>query len=417
MPASRKQIAFLSLAAALMAVPAFAHGDIVVPQLADGRAGDGTTYKTKFDIMNLSQIERITKVKVLFFRQDGSALSLQTNQGTGSEFTLSLGRLQTLRLETLGNSSSLTAGYAIVRNTEITSIFSEDFEVSVSVFYEIGRGSAVIDTVSVPIGKPTIWFMVPVEIDTSKNLLSGFAIVNLDNVSNRIDLRLWQATTPSSSDPTDGGSVSITLSSKEQRARFLTESGLYPSKTTFKGALVGVAERPVAVLALLQTPSQDGLQYATLEVVPKDALRTSTYTYLRQSDTPGTNAISYGLDADIPQVDYYGNSDESLFWDVGYETQSSTSRRLQPRSNATVSSIGIRTPTQFDNITLEDLQAMSYSSTAISLSDGSSNLAVGHTFAIRTGLGRYAKVRIGDFITRGGDTTKRDLVLEIYVYR
>ena len=58
-----------------------------------------------------------------------------------------------------------------------------------------------------------------------------------------------------------------------------------------------------------------------------------------------------------------------------------------------------------------------YGTSAISLNDGSSNLTVGYAFAIKTGLGRYVKVHVGDIITRGSDTAKRDLALEVYVYR
>ena len=83
---------------------------------------------------------------------------------------------------------------------------------------------------------------------------------------------------------------------------------------------------------------------------------------------------------------------------------------------------------QFDNVTLSDLQAgkitltsstitFTYGTSAISLNDGSSNLTVGYAFAIKTGLGRYVKVHVGDIITRGSDTAKRDLALEVYVYR
>jgi hypothetical protein len=390
------------------AIPALAHGDIIVPQVADGSGSDGTRYKTKFDISNLSQVEKITKVKVIFSRQDGTAWSLGTNQGTGSEFTLSLGPLQTIRIETNGT-ASLTAGYAVIRNPEITTVFSEDFEVSVTAFYEVSRSSGVVDTVSVPTSQPTVWFAVPVETDTAANILSGLAIVNLDPSSaNRVELRLWQATSPSSGNPTDLGTVTFTMSAREQRARFLNETGLYPNRTTYKGLLVGITEKPVAILALLQTPAGGSVQYATLAATRKDALRTSTYMYLRQG---------FALDADIPQSDYFGNTDENLFWDVLYETQSNTQRRLLPQSGAQVSSIGIRTDTQFDNLTLEELQAMSYSTTAVSLNDGSANLAAGYTFAIRTGLGRYAKVHVGEIVTRVSDTTKRDLVLEMYVYR
>ena len=175
----------------------------------------------------------------------------------------------------------------------------------------------------------------------------------------------------------------------------------------------------MAVLALLQTPTTGGVQYATLVATNKDALRTSTYMYLRQG---------FALDADVPQSDYFGNVDEDLFWDVLFETISTTSRRLTPQSGATIASIGALTDDQFDNVTLSDLQAgkitltsstitFTFGTSAISLDNSSANLAVGYAFAIKTGLGRYVKVHVGDVITRGSDTTKRDLALEIYVYR
>src|SRR5437867_8208745 len=165
----------------LGAVPVFARGDKVIPQMADGQG----VIRTKFDITNLSPRQRITKVKVLFFHQDGSAWTIATNQGTASEIPLSLGLNQTIRIETLANTPVQTAGYAIVRNSETTnSTYADDFEVSVSVYYEILSGSNVVDTVSVPVGDPTVSWIFPVEIDLSRSLYTGFAIVNLSNSTN-----------------------------------------------------------------------------------------------------------------------------------------------------------------------------------------------------------------------------------------
>src|SRR5688572_18907386 len=260
---------FLAVLVFLVSVlPALAHGDSVVPQVADG-AG---VIRTKFDFTNLSPVERITKVKILFFRQDGSAWSIPTNLGTASEFTLSLGRFQTLRIETLATTSPSTSGYAIIRNSELTTIFDEDFEVATTVYYEILSGSNVVDTVSVPMGQPALSFIIPVEIDSSKNLFTGFAIVNLTGSSNNVQLKLWKASTPSSSDATDDGTVTFTLNANEQRARYLNESEFFPTKTTFKGMLLGFSALPVAILGLLQTSTPAGPQYATLVPAYEDTL-------------------------------------------------------------------------------------------------------------------------------------------------
>lgn len=401
----------LALLASLISVlPAFAHGDSVVPQVADG-AG---VIRTKFDFTNLSPVERISKVKILFFRQDGSAWSVATNQGTASEFTLSLGRFQTLRIETLGTTSPTISGYAIIRNSEITTIYDEDFEVATTVYYEVLSGSNVVDTVSVPMGQPALSFVFPVEIDSSKNLFTGFAIVNLAGSSNNVQLKLWKASTPSSSDATDDGTVNFTLNANEQRARYLNESEFFPTKTSFKGMLLGFSAKPVAILGLLQTSTPGGPQYATLVPAYEDTLRKDTYMHLRQE---------FPLDGDIPISDYFNNADDRFPWDLLYESQSNTSRRLVPQNGALFSAMSTLTETQFDDVTLEQLKARTYSTSNIDLSDGSTNLVRGFAFAIKTALGRYVKIRIAEVYTLdrirsdGSTRVNKDLALEILVYR
>jgi hypothetical protein len=435
---SRKPLVSILLAvAAILAVrvpTADAHGDTIVPQVADGLNTDGTRFKTKFDISNLSadvstSDESITDLRVLFFHQDGTPWSIGTNQGTGSDFTFSLYPFQTLRIETLGTGANLVSGYAIVRNLAGTSTYSDGFKVSVSVFYEISRSSGVIDTVSVPATEATNWFTVPIETDTVNNLLSGLAIVNLDTgSSNRVRLKLWEAVSPSSGpprpDPTDTNQfVSFTLNAKEQRARFLNETGLYPNRTRVKGLLEGISDRPVAVVALLQTPSSTGVQYATLTATRRDTLRTNSFLYLKQATTLSNGRIlQWGLNADGPEIDYFGQFNEGLDllvprWDVTYDTITTTQRQLTAQSGAQLSIIGIRNTTDFDRLSLSDLQGRTYSSSPISLNDSSANFAVNFAFAIKTNLGRYAKVRIGDIITDGADSTLRHLVLEVLTFR
>ncbi len=391
-----------------LAGPLYAHGDKVIPQVADGATPDGQVFRTRFDITNLGPepATRITKVKVLFFQQNGSPWTIATNQGTASQINLDLGAFQTIRIETLG-SGSLTAGYAIVQNLENTTIFAEDYDVAITAYYEIRKGNVATETISVPVGQPTVAWVFPAETDLSRELLTGFAIVNLANTSNEVTLRLWRATTPTSGNASDAGTATLVLDPNQQRARFLNESGLFPGVTNFRGMVLGTSEKPVSILALLQTPSTPpDKQYATLVPAYADALRRNTAMYLRQG---------LPLDADIPVSDYFGNANDSAPWDILYETVSTTSRRLAPKSGAAFAIIGQKSDVEFDDdVTITYLRSLSYTSSNLDLSDGSANLQSGFTFAVRTGLGRYVKIRIREVVQRG---TERDLALEIYVYR
>jgi hypothetical protein len=390
-----------------VALPLCARGDKVIPQVPDGIGGDGSVWKTKFDITNLGPTTgtRITNVKLLFFHQNGTPWTIGTNVGTVSEITLDLGAFQTIRIETSA-ATALTSGYAILRNLEPSNEFSEDYEVAITVFYEISRGGGIIDTVSVPVGQPTMSWVFPVETETARNLVTGFAVVNLSGAPNTLTLSLWRATTPTSGNATQQQQIDITLDANEQRARFLNESSLFPNVTSFKGMLLGQADRPVSILALLQTPAPGGVQYATLVPAYQDALRRNTAMYLRQG---------FPLDADIPVSDYIGNAEDTLPWDLLYETQSTTARRLMTRSGAAFSVIGSRSAEQFDNdVSITFLRGLTYDTNPIDLSDNSANLVSGFTFAIRTALGQYVKVRIAEVINRGSEF---DLALEMYVYR
>ncbi len=391
-----------------LAAPLFAHGDKVIPQVANGIATDGQVYRTRFDITNLGPdpSTRITKVSVVFCQSNGSRWSLATNQGTTSQIDLDLGAYQTIRIETLGT-GSLTSGYAIVRNLENTTIFAEDFEVAITAYYEVRKGSVVTESVSVPIGQPTVAWLFPAETDISRELLTGFAIVNLVNSTNTVTLKLWSASAISSGDATDAGTASFVLSANQQQAKFLNQAGLFPGVTDFRGMVVGTSEKPVAILALLQTPSTPpNKQYTTLVPAYTDALRRNTAMYLAQG---------LPLDADLPVSDYFENEDDQSPWDILYETVSTTARRLAPMNGATFAVIGQLSDTQFDDdVNISDLQDLSYTSNNIDLSDGSSNLQSGFTFGVKTGLGRYVKIRIREVVTRG---TERDLALEIYVYK
>jgi hypothetical protein len=396
-----------------LAAPAFAHGDKVIPQVADGvNPGDGTVFRTKFDITNLDPSNTLSKVTLLFRQQDGKDWTVATNLGTGSQIPLNLGPRQTVRIETLGT-ASLKAGYAIVRNLENTTAVPDDYDVAITVFFEIARGGAVIDTISVPVGQPTAYWTFPVQTEISQNLVTGFAIVNLADNSISVKLDLFQAGATPSSAATFYDTFTLTLNKKEQRAVYLNQ--LFPSLSSFRGTLEaesfdtdvteGRVTKPVAVVALLQTPTPTGLQYATMVPTYFDYLVRNSAVLLVQG---------YPLDADMTVSDYL--AEDSRPWDILFEYSSSNSaqRALAAQNGASLATIGSRDPTAFDSLSLTDLRALTYTLESIDMSDGSSNLQTDFTFAVKTNLGRYAKIRISRVITEG---TARNLGLEAYVYR
>jgi hypothetical protein len=408
----------------LRTVPALAHEDKIVPHVVNGLLGD-QRLRTKFDITNLGPDSStpITKVKVLFKQTSGAAWTIETDQGTVSELTLNLGSLQTIRITTLGN-GAYAQGYAIVRNLEGTSGYAEDYQVAITVYYEVLSGSNVIETVSVPLGQQTVSFGFPVEIDTTNTSKTntGFAIADLSGAQNKINLQLYQGTSPTQSIPnpasTLGGEASINLLANEKQARMLYESALFPAVGKFKGMLFGQSQGPVAILGLLVTPVPTGFQYATMAPAYIDSLRRNTYMYLPQG---------FSLDADLPVVDYMHNESDpiddflELPWDLLYQTNTSdptgASRWLVPQRGATFSIIGVKDFSQFDGITQETLRGLTYTTDSIDMTDGTaSHLTLNFAFAIKTGLGRYVKVRVIDFVGYS-DSKYMDLMLEIFVYK
>jgi hypothetical protein len=134
----------------------------------------------------------------------------------------------------------------------------------------------------------------------------------------------------------------------------------------------------------------------------------------------------YALDADLPVVDYLRlpNDPSDVIietpWDLLLKTTPSdntgATRSLVPQQGATLCPIGVNDGSQFDGITQDTLRGLTYTTGSINLSDGSANLQLGFTFAIKTGLGRYVKVRIRDYVGYS-DSSYKDFMLEIFVYK
>jgi hypothetical protein len=400
------------------AIPGLARGDMVIPQVADG-----PEFHTKFDLINVSSRQSISNSRLHFLDQNGKDWSLSILMGntllTGSSFALNLAPRQTLRVETLGKSPSTASGYAVIEDNEPGwSNSPQDYALGISVYYEVYSGGRVVDTVSVPVGDPTSLGTFPVQIDQSAQLLTGIAIVNRSAGSNPMTINLFSA------DGSSSGSATVTLTPGQQKAEFLHEH-LFQGLSTFKGMAEFVCDGPVAILALLQTQTSNGVQYATLVPVNKEALRPNSTVILPQATTPSIPVMP--LDVDTLTVDYFrmrdSNSHEDYSWDLTYEYTGSdvTARYLKAAYGAAISPLSgdYSSSDAFDSISLTSLKSLNFSTAVIDLSDRSGNLRTGFAFAVKTEEGRYAKARIRDIYLApdASGNQFKDLFLEVYVFK
>jgi hypothetical protein len=394
------------------AIPVFGHSDRIITHLVDGLSPDGTGYRTKIDVVNLGPWRAdgsltLKNTRIYFYQENGQPWSLTTNLGAGNQFPLDLQSAATLRIETLAK-GALAGGYAVVRSLEQTTAYAEDLDIGITAYYEVITAGKVVDTVSVPIGQPTVSCVFPAQNNAPENMLTGLAVLNLAEAANTLKIQLVDANGKGRGEP-----VNLTLdaaagvNSRVKRALFLNQ--LFPGSDSFKGSVYLTASGPVSVLVLLQSQInlQTGtlLQYATLVPSYLDTLRTNTFMYLPQG---------FPLDADIPVVDYTNNTGDPTPWDLVY----SSSRRLTVQPGAAVAPIGMAAKDNafFDKtLTQEYLRGLPYSQNTIDLT----YVGIGYGFAVRTGLGRYVKVRVADVIRVGypDGTVLQDLALEVYVYR
>jgi hypothetical protein len=395
----------------------FSRGDKLIPQVVDGPG-----WATKFDITNVSTSSDgniLGTMRLAFYHNDGTAWVLQTNQGTGSNFTLTLHARQTLRVETLGASASVSAGYAVVYDEEPqNSAFSEDFVLGISVYYVVLNGASVVDTVTIFVPPPTALAKLPVQVDDSKGINSGIAIANWAKASNSVKVDLYNES------GVKYGSSTLTLKSGEQQAMYLNNESLFPGLTSYKGMIEITATGPVVVLGLLETRASDTTpRYSTLLPVDMESLRRNSYMVLLQADTDDNPYMP--LDLDYMVSDFYrvtGNPD-GYSWDLEYRygstsnTSDTSTRYLRVFNGATISALsGTYNGAQFDAISLPDLKGLTYSTSDVDLSG--SNLYEQRAFAVKTDLGNYAKIRIFRIInTTANGLPYRDLILEVVIYR
>ncbi len=412
----RRVFILVGFAFFLQAAPALSRGDKCIPQIADG-----SNIRTKIDLANVSPAQQIGNFSLRFFRQDGSPWTISCKVGavtsSASQLALTLGPREVVRIETSGASSPTTSGYAIIEDNEpANSVYSMDYVLGVSAYYEVTGPSGIIDTVGVPTVQPTALGTFPVEVTGSKGVYTGMAIVNLAGAGNSIRIDLYPSTAGTAS------SVTLVLDAGRQRAEFLHEN-LFPALKTqdFKGIAELKASGPVAILTLLQTQTSSGVQYSTLAATDREALRRNTYMYVPEANYSTATSPPMPVDVDNFTVDFYQTSagDESYSWDLVYRGVDSKTRRLEPVNGAAFAILGIKDDNAIDSVSLTQLKALAYSQTPIDLSDGSTNLQNFFSFAVRTDVGNLAKVRLAGIRQSTGTDGKLyvDLILEVTAYR
>jgi hypothetical protein len=420
-----KSLVKLIFCLALFFVPiqfGFSRGDKIIPQIVDGPG-----WATKFDITNVSSAVNVGKMRLVFYHNNGKLWTLQTTLGTGSSYTLSIGPRQTLRVETLGATQPVSAGYAVIYDEETdNSAYSEDFVLGISVYYVVLNGTSVVDTVTVTVPQPTALAKFPVEIDNVKNINSGLAVANLSGATNAIKIDLfrsdWVGVAP---DYLPDYSANFNLASGEQQGMYLDNSALFPNLKSFKGMAEITADGPIALLGLLSTVASDGTaRYSTLVPVDMESLRRNSYLAMLQAETDANPFMP--LDLDNMVSDFYrvtGNPD-GYSWDFAYQygttniPSDTTTRYLKAYNGAAIVSLGSYDAAAFDAISLSTLKGLTYAANnSIDLSGP--NLYLRRTFAVHTDLGNYAKMRIFRIIgTPASDGRPlQDIVLEVVVYK
>jgi len=146
------------------------------------------------------------------------------------------------------------------------------------------------------------------------------------------------------------------------------------------------------------------VQYATLAPQFIDAVPQETYSYLPET---------LSFDADAVRVPF-STTDDGGAADILFQLISPTVHYMVPQNGAAVFELGVRTASEINAISLEDMKATVYHSWTLDMTDVSRHLVPGYSFALKTSQGRYAKVRVDRVVSVG---EAKHLVLQVWVYR
>jgi hypothetical protein len=136
----------------------------------------------------------------------------------------------------------------------------------------------------------------------------------------------------------------------------------------------------------------------------------SVYNFTRAVQSMALNGVTktlhgtFSLDLDTGAEGTTGQSD--IWWNQ----LTAVTRRMEPTNGAQIAYLGVMTATAFDALGAAQLQALTYSTTAIvGNNDATNQLVANAVFAVRTSQGYYSKVQV--------KTYGYDLILKVSTYR
>jgi hypothetical protein len=214
------------------------------PQLADGGG-----YVTTWYLTGLGSAP--STITIEFFTQSGAPLSLPTNLGTNSTFTLSVSRTGETSIRTLGTNRSVEVGWARVTSSQPTGA-AEIFRL-----YD-ANGGLISEAGVLPADVTSAGTLLISESTSIPGRNTGIALVNTSSSTNTITLKAIGTT---------GALVAMSefqLAPGNQVATFLYELPNFDQFGDFEGSIEVTGSAQFSAVTLLY----DGQEFSTLPVLP-----------------------------------------------------------------------------------------------------------------------------------------------------
>ena len=236
-----------------------------------------------------------------FFDDNGTPLTVPTNLGTSTVFSLNLAAGETKAIQTI-SSGSFISGHALVR-------FPVSASVRGSEIFGFAEGGITTTQVGVPLQSPFQHFSLPVDIKISSNSNTGVALANpvigaSQNQEQTVVLNLIRT------DGTLHQTTVVKLAAGQHTAKFLHE--LFPGLDNFSGALSISAPGSIGVLGLRQSGNLYGSVSVSAGPVLAPFVQTGASTPETEPNDGRTQAtamtksgIFTGTISSPSDVDYY----------------------------------------------------------------------------------------------------------------
>jgi hypothetical protein len=286
----------------------------VFPQIAVGGPAGGE-YRTVIYGMNTGTLPVVFNASLT--KSDGTPLSVNLPDGSGSSFNVIMSAMGTSRLDTSG-SGSTTAGYALL---------GSNIPMGGSALFKVLNGDKVVSEAGVGLSKPTKSFTV--YIDNTNNALSGYAIANFGTVPANLLLTLRNQA------GTKVDSLPLTIPAGQHLAKFAVEHFPATAAAGFEGSVEVETDQNVAAVALrYDNPGMD--VFSTIPVLVDEA---STTLYFPQAADGGGYRTSFilinpGDTATTAKLEFSADDGSALSLPIGGTLKSSVDVPIPAKGTA-----------------------------------------------------------------------------------